>query len=207
MTNDVTKDSRSSSPSAQNRYVMLAVLAVVALITVYLLKKNMEPPRQPEPGAQQPAPAQQETTSEEAMQQIMTQIAHIKDVLAEDSTNYGAWVALGNAFYDANMPEESVEHYEQALALQPGDVGVMTDLSTMKRALGQPEKAVDILRQVVAIDSTFEQAWFNLGVIHAFDLDDKRAAVDAWKRFLAVAKPSPHIDAIRKEVKRMEAEL
>lgn len=207
MTIEETKDSRNgASTSAHNRFVMLAVLAFVAMVTVYLLKKNMEPPPQGNAPVQQQDSGQQ-AMSQESMQQIMSQIGHIKEILAQDSTNYEAWVALGNAFYDANMPEESIEHYEQALALRPNDVHVMTDLSTMKRSLGDAEEAVEILQRVVAIDSTFQQAWFNLGVIHAFDLDDKRGAVDAWKRFLAVADESPHIDAIRNEIKRMESEL
>jgi cytochrome c-type biogenesis protein CcmH/NrfG len=206
MTIEETQDSRKGgSASAHNRFVMLAVLAFVALVTVYLLKKNMEPPKG-STAPQQPA-AEQEAMSAETMQEIMSQIGHIKEILAEDSTNFGAWVALGNAFYDAGMPEEAIAHYEQALVLHPDDVHVMTDLSTMKRAIGQSEDAVAILERVVAIDSTFQQAWFNLGVIHAFDLDDKRGAIDAWKHFLAVAGESPHIDAIRSEIKRMESEL
>jgi cytochrome c-type biogenesis protein CcmH/NrfG len=202
---DIPENRKTKSASAHNRFVMLAVLAFVAMVTVYLLKKNMEPP-QGDTAPQQPA-AEQEAMSQQSMEQMMSQIDHISGILAQDSTNYDAWVALGNAFYDANMPEEAIEHYEQALALQSDDIHVMTDLATMKRAIGEAEDAVEILRQVVAIDSTFSQAWFNLGVIHAFDLDDKRGAIDAWNRFLAVAEESPHIDAIRNEIKRMESEL
>jgi cytochrome c-type biogenesis protein CcmH/NrfG len=188
-----------------NRFVLLSVLAFVALVTVFLLKKNMEPPPADSP-SQPVASSGEQSAAEQAMPDMMHQIEHINDILAQDSSNYDAWVALGNIYFDANMPEEAIEHYEGALAIRPGDVNVLTDLATMKRAAGDSKGAIAILQRVVQTDSTFGQAWFNMGVIYSLDLQDSRNAVSAWKRFLAMTPESPHLDAVRKEIERIEGE-
>lgn len=205
-TNETTRDSGGTPPQppANNRFVLLAVLAFVALVTVFLLKRNMEPP--PADQAQQSVP-QSQAEAQQAMPDMTHQVEHIKGILAQDSTNYDAWVALGNLYFDANKPAEAIAHYEQALAIRSGDVNVLTDLATMERAAGDPQKAISILNQVVKEDSTFGQAWFNMGVIYSLDLKDNRSAVAAWKKFVALNPDSPHLDAVQKEIDRLEREL
>ena len=206
---ELKKDSNGETipqTTPHNRFVLLSVLAFVALVTVFLLKKNMEPP--PADSSSQPAASSgEQSAAEQAMPDMMHQIEHINDILAQDSSNYDAWVALGNIYFDANMPEEAIEHYEGALALRAGDVNVLTDLATMKRAAGDSKEAIAILQRVVETDSTFGQAWFNMGVIYSLDLLDTKSAVSAWKRFLAMTPESPHLDAVRKEIQRLESEM
>lgn len=190
-----------------NRFVLLSVLAFVALVTVFLLKKNMEPPKTApaDDQTQQSVPTSQ-SEAEQAMPDMMHQVEHIKDILAKDSSNYDAWVALGNIYFDANKPDEAIDNYQHALAIRSGDINVLTDLATMERAAGNPQKAIEILDQVLKADSTFGQAWFNMGVIYSLDLKDNKNAVSAWKRFIATTPDSPHLDAVRKEIERIESE-
>lgn len=202
MTGEKTQEQH---PSSGNRYLLVAILAFVALVTVLLLKQNMEPPAEQAGGGQPTQTGRPD--QEQARQMAMEQIAHVADILARDSSDFDAWSALGNLYFDINMPAEAIEHYEGALRLRPNDTHVLTDLATMKREAGQAKDAVEILQKVVSLDSTLEQAWFNLGVIYSFDLDDQRAAMDAWKRFLALNPDSPHTDAVRQEIERIEREL
>ncbi|MBD3297479.1 MAG: tetratricopeptide repeat protein [candidate division Zixibacteria bacterium] len=189
-----------------NRYVLIAVLAVVVVVTVMLLRQNMEPPPQQQQ-TQQPQSGQEQADTQARMEEMQQQIAHVEEILAQDSTNFDAWAALGNLYYDANMPEEAIHHYEEALKLKPDDLHVRTDMATMMRAQGQAEEAVDILDGVIADDSSFTQAWFNLGVIHTFDLKQNAKAVHAWEQYLELEPNSQHADAIRKEIDRMKAEM
>ncbi|GAB4327878.1 MAG: hypothetical protein Kow0074_23440 [Candidatus Zixiibacteriota bacterium] len=191
-----------------NRYVLIAVLAVVVVVTVMLLRQNMEPPpQQQQQQAEQAQDGQERMNSQERFQQTMEQIAHVEDILSRDSTNFDAWAALGNLYYDANMPEEAIHHYEHALKLKPGDLHVRTDMATMKRTQGKPEEAVEILTGVVSDDSSFTQAWFNLGVIYTFDLNQPADAVRAWERYLELDPNSKHEEAVRKEIDRLKAEM
>lgn len=196
------------SSSSNNLFVLLAVLSFVALVTVFLVRKNLEPPATDQSADQsQQSMPQSQTEAQQAMPDMMHQVEHIKEILAQDSTNYDAWVALGNIYFDANKPTEAIEYYEQALAIRPGDVNVQTDLATMEREAGDPQKAITILQQVLKQDSTFAQAWFNMGVIYSLDLKDNKNAVAAWKKFVATSPDSPHIEAVQKEIDRLESEM
>ena len=174
---------------------------VVAVVAVYILKTNMEPPNT----AGDAAPDQ--PSAEEAMQHLMQQIDDINERLASDSTDFDAWAKLGNLFYDAQMPEEAIDPYRRALEIKPDDPAVRTDLSTMLRSLGRHEEATEHLRRVVDDDSTWHQAWFNLGVIYSFDLEDEPKALAAWKMFVALNPQSQHAQSVQREIARLEEEL
>ena len=201
----------SADGPSQNRYILLAVVAVVVVVTIFLLKSNMEsPPAQqqaPPPGSGQPVNPADMQSSEQQMQQMMSQIEHIKGILVQDSSNFDAWAALGNMYFDIQMPEEAILHYRGALKVNPDDLNVQTDLATMLRGVGEQEEAIEILESVVAIDSTMHQAWFNLGVIYGFDFKDDKKALAAWKRFVALNPDSPNNGQIQQEIIRLEAEL
>jgi cytochrome c-type biogenesis protein CcmH/NrfG len=207
-----SETSTAAEATSHNRYILLAVIGFAVLVAIFLLKTNMEAPKPPsadmsaDAGAS-PDTAPDDTVSQQMMQDVQKQMAHLQDVLAKDSSNFDAWVALGNLYYDANMADEAVAHYRRALAIRPNDLNVMTDLATMEREAGHPNDAIAILRQVLAGDSTRAQTWFNLGVIYSFDLKDQKEAVIAWKRFLALSPPSEHADAVKHEIERLEKEL
>jgi cytochrome c-type biogenesis protein CcmH/NrfG len=213
MPNSMPPQKPSHSPTnpetaRTNRYILVAVLAVVALVTIYLIKTNLEPPKV----TQGQTSAEEEQSSENGgspatMQDVAMHAEHIKGILAKDSTNYDAWVALGNLYFDDQKPAEAIAYYEGALKLRSGDPNVMTDLATMKRALGKPSEAVDLLKQVVAKDSTMGQAWFNLGVIYSFDLNNSKDAIAAWKRYLNLDPLSQHAQAVQKVIDSLERTL
>ena len=73
----------------------------------------------------------------------------------------------------------------------------------MYRETGNPEKAVSLFREAVALKPDFENALFNLGVVLNFDLhrhDDARAA---WQRLLRVnpAARTPNGDPVSELIK------
>jgi cytochrome c-type biogenesis protein CcmH/NrfG len=210
-------DTADHQHTSSNRYILLAALAFAAVVTIYIVKTNLEPPKSeevaatrdansriPDDGDGQGASAMDETAQRE---QFMHQIEHIQDILKKDSMNFDAWSALGNLYFDANMPQDAIVHYRKALILKPDDIHVLTDMATMLRAAGRPDTAVTVLNHVILLDSTLSQAWFNLGVIQSFDLKNQKEALFAWKKFLSLSPPSEHTEAVQKEIERLEKEL
>jgi cytochrome c-type biogenesis protein CcmH/NrfG len=198
--------SNTGTPNT-NRYILIAVLAVVVLVTIYLIRTNLEPPEGQAPSSANNGRIPVDTGSSAMMQDVTQQAEHIKAILAKDSTNVDAWVALGNLYFDDQKPDQAIQYYEGALRLKPGDPNVMTDLATMKRAVGQADEAVKLLEQVVAKDSTLGQAWFNLGVIYSFDLNDAKHAIAAWKRYLDLDPLSQHAHAVQEAIDSLERTL
>ena len=218
MTDTDNQDVHDAGPEAHpssNRYILIAALAFAALVAIYIVKTNLEAPKTDEvaatqdansriPDDGQPAGAMDSTAQRE---QLMHQIEHIQEIVQKDSTNFDAWSALGNLYFDANMPNEAIAHYQHALTLKPDDIHVMTDLATMLRAAGRPDTAVTVLNHALTVDSTLAQAWFNLGVIQSFDLKNQREALRAWKKFIALSPPSEHTEPVQREIERLEKEL
>ncbi len=214
MTDHHTEEVHEQSQPSSNRYILIAALAFAAVVAIYIVKTNLEAPQSSEVAATQdansriPDGAQSASQDPEAHRaEIQHQIEHIKEILAKDSTNFDAWAALGNMYFDANMPLDAITHYRRALALRPDDIHVLTDMATMLRSAGRPDTAVTVLQHVLQLDSTLTQAWFNLGVIQSFDLKNQRAALEAWKRFIVLTPVSEHTDAVKKEIERLEREL
>jgi len=208
----MAEDAQPEVPS--NRYILIAALASAAVVAIYIITTNLETPKSDQVAATQDNNSRilddqdgQAADGAGTQEEMAHQIEHIKAILQKDSSNFDAWTALGNMYFDANMYEDAIVHYRHALILKPDDIHVLTDMATMLRADGRPDTAVTVLNHVLAIDSTLSQAWFNLGVIQSFDLKNQREALIAWKQFIALSPPSEHTDAVQKEIERLEKEL
>jgi cytochrome c-type biogenesis protein CcmH/NrfG len=73
-------------------------------------------------------------------------------------------VELGNIYYDAGRYVEATGWYSQALALNPNDTNVRTDLATSYFYTGDTTKAIEEGRKVLAIDGAKIQTLLNMGI-------------------------------------------
>jgi len=96
------------------------------------------------------------------------------------------WVHLGNAYFDADMPAKAIPAYRKFLDLVPGNADVLTDLGVMYRRNGQPDQALDVFNQAIAVSPKHEQARFNKGVVFLFDKKDQAGAIKIWKELLGI---------------------
>jgi len=103
-----------------------------------------------------------------------------------DPQNVGAWIRLGNAYFDSGRHEKSVEAYTKALAIDPNNANVLTDLGVMYRRSGRPKKAVESFERAIAVDPKHETAWFNKGIVLLHDLNDGEGAIKSWEELVSV---------------------
>jgi cytochrome c-type biogenesis protein CcmH/NrfG len=127
----------------------------------------------------------------------MVQINAIKNRLKNNPNDVALLIQLGNSYFDANMPVESIEAYEKALALAPGNPNVMTDLGVMYRRNGQSDVALEKFQEAAAIDPNHPQSRMNIGVVLLYDFDDRTNARAAFEDFLRVVPSGPQADQIR----------
>jgi len=98
----------------------------------------------------------------------------------------GAWVRLGNHYFDSRQLQKAIRAYETALELVPEQPGVITDLGVMYRRAGNPEKAIAAFDRAIAMDPKHEIARFNKGIVLLHDLKDEAAALRTWEELLAI---------------------
>jgi tetratricopeptide (TPR) repeat protein len=136
-------------------------------------------------------------------QRLREQVAEIEALLASNPDDAGLMAAMGNVYFDASRWPEAREWYERSLQVSPSDPNVMTDLAVVYRNLGQSQRTVELLNQVLATTPTHWQALYNKVVVYQFDLHEHDGAADALRALQELKKSDPSIpdlSGLEKEV-------
>jgi len=144
-----------------------------------------------------------EGSSEADAQRFRQQIAEIEGLLASAPDDPGLMAAMGNVYFDANRWQDARGWYEKALQISSGEPNVMTDLAVVHRNLGEPERAIELLDEVIVIAPEHWQAWYNKVVVYNFDLHDHDAAKDALRTLQELRKTNtkiPDLSSLEQEV-------
>lgn len=144
-----------------------------------------------------------EGQSAAASQQLRQQVSEIEGLLAANPNDAKLMAAMGNVFFDASRWDEARTWYQKSLAVTPGDVDVLTDLAVAYRNLEQPERAVELLDQVISLNPAHWQAWYNQVVVYQFDLHQHDEAATALRRLQQLKQQNPAIpdlSALEREV-------
>jgi tetratricopeptide (TPR) repeat protein len=110
----------------------------------------------------------------------------LKKRAMENQQNADVWTRLGNAYFDADQYRNAIDAYEKSVAIDPGNPDVLTDLGVMYRRSNQPEKAVKMFSRAMAADPGHEVSRINKGIVLLHDLNDRPAAMKAWKELLKI---------------------
>jgi tetratricopeptide (TPR) repeat protein len=132
-------------------------------------------------------------------------ITMLERIVAKEPENRNAWVQLGHNYFDADQPVKAIDAYDKALALNGDDPNVLTDQGVMYRRLGAFDQAIANFTKANAINPNHQQSLYNLGIVYLYDLKDPVKALEAWKKFLAVAPPGPQSAQVQAEVDSLEA--
>jgi cytochrome c-type biogenesis protein CcmH/NrfG len=100
--------------------------------------------------------------------------------------NANAWTELGNAYFDSNQYEASINAYRKSLELDPNNPNVWTDMGVMYRRSNQPEEAIKAFDQAIVVDPKHEVSRMNKGIVLLHDLNDIAGAIQAWEGLLEV---------------------
>ncbi|MGD9254037.1 MAG: tetratricopeptide repeat protein [Holophagae bacterium] len=136
-------------------------------------------------------------------QRLREQVAEIEALLASNPDDAGLMAAMGNVYFDGSRWPEAREWYERSLEVSPGNPNVMTDLAVVHRNLGQSQRTVELLDQVLSIAPTHWQALYNKVVVYQFDLHQHDAAADALRALQELKKGNseiPDLSGLEKEV-------
>ena len=139
-------------------------------------------------------PAQQTIQPPDELQQQITNALQQTKAAPDD---FDAWVKLGNAYYDADMPEKAIPAYSQALALRPRDTDVLNDQGAMYRQTGDFAKAVANFERAHSIDPSNLESLYNTGYVYAFDLNRIDKAMGIWRHYLELDNSSETARQIR----------
>ena len=98
----------------------------------------------------------------------------------------GAWIHLGNAYFDSDQPDKAIKAYNKSLELAPGDPNVLTDLGVMYRRNQQADDALRVFNEAIKAAPDHEQARLNKGVVLLYDKRDQAKAFEVWNELLSM---------------------
>lgn len=121
-----------------------------------------------------------------AQRELQERIAVLEKQTQQNASNTEAWIELGNAYFDTDQYEKSIQAYRRALDLKPDNADVWTDMGVMQRKAGRPEEAVKAFDQAIAVNPKHEVSRLNKGIVLLHDLQDVAGALRAWEGLLEV---------------------
>jgi len=156
--------------------IALLALAVGFFGGVFLGVYKSGPSIQGMPGGVAPA----------AQKELQDQIVILEKETRQNPSNVAAWIELGNAYFDTEQYEKSIQAYRKALDLKPDNADVWTDMGVMQRKAGRPQEAVKAFDQAIAVNPKHEVSRLNKGIVLLHDLQDAAGAVRAWEGLLEI---------------------
>ena len=136
----------------------------------------------------------------------MEDVIAFKARLDKNPKDLEALISLGNANMMISRFDAAQDLYTRALAINPKDLDVRTNLAIAYQYGGKPERAFTELNKNLGYDPKHDPTMYNLGFLYYYDKKDSAAALDIWKRWLALYPNAPAAGDVSKQIAKIEAE-
>lgn len=135
---------------------------------------------------------------------VAQEIAQLEELLKRDPQNLQALIALGNAYFDANQPRKAIDVYAKALAIDPKNADVRTDMAIMYRNLKDYDRAVQEFRQAAKDNPGHVNSLFNIAIVMQYDKKDIPGAIKAWEDFLKVEPTGERASMAKAQIEQLK---
>ena len=137
----------------------------------------------------------------------MEDIMAFKARLDKNPKDVEALISLGNANMMISRFDAAQDLYARALAITPKDLDVRTNLAIAYKYGGKPEQALTELKKNLEYDPKHDSTMYNLGFLYYYDRKDSAAALDIWKRWLALYPNAPAAGDVGEQIAQIETAL
>jgi cytochrome c-type biogenesis protein CcmH/NrfG len=196
-----TSDTNIAWTSAQ-AYLLAVFCLLLGVALGYLFRGSASPATSAAAAStsQQGSAAQSQQQSAEAQAAVEQAGAPLLEVVNKNPNDFDALVKLGNVYYDGQQFANAIQYYERALAIQPENVDVRTDMGTAYWYSGNADKALAELQTSLKYKPGHPQTLFNLGWVRWQGKADPKGAVEAWEKLLKANPDYPQKDQVEKYI-------
>jgi tetratricopeptide (TPR) repeat protein len=153
------------------------------------------PPTQATPAA---AERQPPALDEARVQQLMATVKN-------EPRNIEALSQLANTYFDAERWDDAIQWYERAVAVNPNDPNISTDLGVSYYYTNRTDEALAQFEKSLQVDPKHTKTLLNKGIVLAFGKQDLAAAAEEWKKVVTLAPDSPEGQAARRALEGVAA--
>jgi cytochrome c-type biogenesis protein CcmH/NrfG len=136
----------------------------------------------------------------------MEDIMAFKARLDKDPKDLEALIALANANMMISRFDAAQDLYLRALAVNPKNLEVRTNLAIAYKYGGKPDQALAELQKNLAADPKDDHTLYNLGFLYLFDKQDKAKAIETWNTWLRLYPDAPAAAEVKQQIAQIEAE-
>ena len=173
-------------------YVLAVICLVIGVAVGYFVRGSASPASAAAPveAASQQAPAgmggmdPNNITPDQLRHMVEKQVEPQLQQLKSNPNDPALLAQVGNVYYDTQLYKDAVGYYEKALAGDPKNVGVRTDMGTAYFYLGDADRAIAEFKTALSQDPKHGQTLYNLGMVQWQGKGDINAAVNAWENLL-----------------------
>jgi tetratricopeptide (TPR) repeat protein len=108
-------------------------------------------------------------------------VSSYETAVQQDPKFYGGYLMLG-ALYQFKEDPICIEYYTTAYKLQPKNPDVIYSLAYAKQLFGKENAASALYRKMIRLDSTYHEAYFQLGYIKQFTTMDLDSALFFYEK-------------------------
>ena len=131
--------------------------------------------------------------------------------MAESPDDLEGWLRLGRAYSVLEERDKAIDAFARAAAQAPENLEVLVDyahalMKTVPQGGALPERLVDVMREIEALDPRQPDALWFLGVADA-QAGRKEAAAARWRRLLTLMPPDSQAHTlVARELAELEAQ-
>ena len=145
--------------------------------------------------------------SDQTSSELQLKIRELEKKAAAEPADLETLRSLGNAYFDADLPQQAIAAYDRVLALQPDDTDVLNDQGAMYRQIGEFSKALANFERAFKADPKNLESLYNNAYVHAFDLNDISRALEIWRRYLELDSSSETARSVAGFVERYQQQI
>jgi tetratricopeptide (TPR) repeat protein len=117
------------------------------------------------------------------------------------------WKQLGKALLRAKRPDDAERALQNALKITPKDPELYNEIGITHMQRKRPREALQAFNSAVALNPSYGPALLNQAILAQEYLNNKKAALERYKAYLATNPRTPDVPQILKLVSELEQEL
>lgn len=132
-------------------------------------------------------------------------VQSLQTIIKSDPKNAGAYVQLGNTYFDAERYPDAIKWYEEGVKLDPKNPDASTDLGVSYYYSGRTDDALKQFENSLKLNPKHAKTLFNKGIVLAFGKRDLQGATEAWQQVVQLAPGTPEAQAAQQGLQGIAA--